>query len=357
MRFYKFILYPFALVYGIAMMVRNWLFDCGCLPSRQFDTPIISVGNLSYGGTGKTPHIEYLIRLLKSRFLVATLSRGYGRSSKGFMLASRRSAFKYIGDEPLQFAKKFEDIKVAVDENRIEGIEELQRRFPNLDVILLDDAFQHRYVKPGLSILLTDFHNLYADDYVLPSGTLREFSCGAKRADVLIVTKTPKVFSPITRRRIMEELKPRPHQQIFFSFIQYGEPEAVNPEHRSSCPFKSSMILLFSGIANDYPLREHLERHCRTLETIKFPDHHPYSLEDLHMIKSRFDTIPTRNKLVFTTEKDLMRLKTPELVHFLKRLPLFYLPIEIDFHGESKEQFNQIILDYLLNFKRNNQVL
>jgi len=352
MRFYQFILTPFAVLYGIVMLVRNWLFDCGCLPSRGFDVPIISIGNLSCGGTGKTPHAEYLIRLLKSRFLLATLSRGYGRSGKGFILASAKSAYKYTGDEPLQFAKKFADIKVAVDENRIHGIEELQRKFPNLDVLILDDAFQHRYVKPGLSVLLTDFHNLYTDDFVLPSGTLREFSSGARRADILIVTKTPKIFSPITRRRILDELKPLPHQKVFFSYIQYLDPEPLNPDHKSYAPLKCTMILLFSGIANDYPLREYLERHCRTLITMKFPDHHPYSSEDLHLIKSRFDELLSRNKVIFTTEKDMMRLRTPELALFLKRLPVFYLPIEICFHGESGAEFNKIIMEYVLHSKK-----
>ena len=347
MKFYQLLLFPFSLLYGVVMMFRNWLFSCGCLPSQEFDTPIITVGNLSYGGTGKTPHIEYLIRLLRERFLVATLSRGYGRSSKGFVLASKRSAYKYVGDEPLQFAKKYEDIKVAAVENRVEGIEELQKRFLKLDTILLDDAFQHRYVKPGLSILLTDFHKLYTEDFVLPSGTLREFACGAKRADIIVVTKTPKIFSPITRRRIIAELKPRQSQQIFFSFIQYSEPVVVTPTTSVVSPYCSSIILLFTGIANDYPLREHLRRHCRELEVLKFPDHHPYSLDDLKKIKAKFDDIPTRKKVIFTTEKDIMRIKTPELSNFVLRLPLFYLPIEIEFHGNGKDQFDQTIMNYV----------
>ncbi|NQV02771.1 MAG: tetraacyldisaccharide 4'-kinase [Bacteroidia bacterium] len=335
------------------MMVRNWLFSCGWLPSRKFDTPIITIGNLSYGGTGKTPHIEYLIRLLRERFLVATLSRGYGRSSQGFILASRRSAYKYVGDEPLQFAKKYEDIIVAVDENRVEGIEKLQKKFLKLDVILLDDAFQHRYVNPGLSILLTDFHKLYSDDFMLPSGTLREFACGAKRADIIVVTKTPKIFSPITRRRIMEELRPSLNQQILFSYIQYSDPVVVTPTSSSVSPYSSSMILLFSGIANDYPIREYLRRRCRELEVLRFSDHHPYSLDDLKKIKVKFDALPTRKKVIFTTEKDVMRIKTPELNNFVKRLPLFYLPIKIEFHGDASEQFDQTILDYVEKNTRN----
>jgi len=353
MKFYQALLFPISLIYGITMVFRNWLFSCGCLPSREFETPIIVIGNLSFGGTGKTPHIEYLIRLLRERFLTATLSRGYGRSSKGFILASRRSAYKYVGDEPLQYAKKYEDLKVAVDENRVEGIEILQNKFPKLDVILLDDGFQHRHVKPGLSILLTDFHKLYTDDFVLPSGTLREFSFGAKRANVIVVTKTPKVFSPITRRRIIEELHPQQDQQIFFSFIKYCEPVLVTPSSTTISPYSSSMILLFSGIANDYPIREHLRRHCRELEVIQFPDHHPYSLDDLKKVKNQFDALPTRKKVIFTTEKDIMRIKTPELSNFVKRLPLFYLPITVEFHGDDKSLFDQTILNYVEKNTRN----
>ncbi|MFH1296643.1 MAG: tetraacyldisaccharide 4'-kinase [Bacteroidota bacterium] len=353
MKFYQLLLFPFSLLYGASMMFRNWLFNCGCLPSQKFDTPIITIGNLSYGGTGKTPLIEYLIRLLRDRFLIATLSRGYGRTSKGFVLASSRSAYRYVGDEPLQFAKKYDGIKVAVDENRAEGIEELQKRFLKLDAILLDDALQHRYVNPGLSVLLTDFHKLYTDDFVLPSGTLREFACGAKRADIIVVTKTPKIFSPITRRRITEELKPKPGQRIFFSFIKYSDPVVVTPTTSAVTPYGSSIILLFTGIANDYPLVEHLRRHCRELEVLKFPDHHPYSLDDLKRIKARFNDLPTRKKVIVTTEKDIIRIKTPELSNFIKRLPLYYLPIEIEFHGDDKEQFNQTILSYVEKNTRN----
>lgn len=253
----------------------------------------------------------------------------------------------------MQFAKKYEGIKVAVDEDRVQGIQILQEKFRKLDVILLDDGFQHRQVKPGLSILLTDFHKLYTDDFVLPSGTLREFSCGAKRADIIVVTKTPKVFSPITRRRIIEELRPRHTQQIFFSYIQYCDPVIVTPTSSPVSPYSSSVILLFSGIANDYPLREHLRRRCRELEVMKFPDHYPYSLKDLRKIKSTFDSIPSRKKVIFTTEKDIMRIKTPELNNFVKRLPLYYLPIKIEFHGNERGQFDQTIQDYVEKNTRN----
>jgi tetraacyldisaccharide 4'-kinase len=355
-RILQVILLPVSLCYGLAMMVRNFLFDLRVLPSKTFNRSVISVGNLTFGGTGKTPHIEYLIRLLSPKSMVATLSRGYGRKSSGFILASKRSGVKYIGDEPLQVLKKFEEVKVAVDEKRSRGIRLLLEKHPELDVILLDDAFQHRYVKPGLSILLTDYHRLYSEDWVLPSGTLREFSSGAGRADIIVVTKTPRIFSPITRRRIIEELKPHNSQHIYFSFIKYLDPvpvfDTINPEF----PVKVTNILLFTGIANDYPLREHLERMCSELVVMKFADHHPYTVKDLESITRTYHDLPTQKKLIVTTEKDVMRLKTPELGTYLKNLPLFCVSMEIDFHGNDKEKFDNEILRYVKQNQRNSRV-
>jgi len=341
------ILLPFSFLYGLAMAVRNLLFDLHVLPSRSFAKPVISVGNLSYGGTGKTPHIEYLIRLLSPEKLMATLSRGYGRKSSGFILASKRSNVKYIGDEPMQFLKKYEQLKVAVDEKRSRGIRILFEKFPELDVVLLDDAFQHRYVRPGLSILLTDYHRLYTDDTALPSGTLREFRAGAKRADIIIVTKTPKIFSPITRRRIVEEIRPSAHQRLYFSYIKYRDPVPVFEEPGLTFPSKVTNILLFTGIANDYPLREHLERMCSELVVVRFPDHHSYTGRDLEEITRKFNDLPTQKKIVITTEKDVMRLKTHELASYLKNLPLFCVAMEIEFHGTDKENFDNEIKRYI----------
>jgi tetraacyldisaccharide 4'-kinase len=329
------------------MQIRNLLFDLHVLPSRSFNKPVISVGNLTYGGTGKTPHIEYLIRLLTPKMFAATLSRGYGRESNGFILASKRSNVKYIGDEPLQFLKKFEGIKVAVDEKRSRGIQTLLEKYPDLHVILLDDAFQHRYVKPGLSILLTDYHRPYTEDMILPSGTLREFSAGASRADIIIVTKTPKIFSPITRRRIIEDMKPKPRQRVYFSYIKYTDPVPVFDTPDLVFPAKATNILLFTGIANDYPLREHLERMCSELVVMKFADHHPYTLKNVEEIIRKFTDLPTQRKIIVTTEKDVMRLKTPELSTYLKNLPLFCVPMEIDFHGTDKENFDNEIIRYV----------
>jgi tetraacyldisaccharide 4'-kinase len=351
-RILQVILLPVSLCYGLAMTVRNLLFDLHVLPSKTFDKPVISVGNLTYGGTGKTPHIEYLIRLLMPGMFIATLSRGYGRESNGFILASKRSNVKYIGDEPLQFLKKFEGVKVAVDEKRSRGIHLLLEKYPELNVILLDDAFQHRYVKPGLSILLTDYHRPYTEDLILPSGTLREFRTGAARANIIVVTKTPRIFSPITRRRIVEELKPTSRQHVYFSYIKYVEPVPVFDIPDLTFPAKVTNILLFTGIANDYPLREHLERMCSELVVMKFPDHHPYTIKNVEEITRRFHDLPTQKKILITTEKDVMRLKTPELSTYLKNLPLFCVPMEIDFHGADKEKFDNEILRYVKQNQR-----
>ncbi len=346
-RILQLILLPVSICYGLAMQVRNWLFDVNILPSKSFDKPIISVGNLTFGGTGKTPHIEYLIRLLTPGKFVATLSRGYGRRSRGFLMASTELGVQDIGDEPQQFFIKFEHIKVAVDEKRSRGIHQLLEQHPNLDVVLLDDAFQHRYVKPGLSILLTDYHRLYVNDLVLPSGTMREFSNGAKRADIIVVTKTPKIFSPITRRRIIEELEPKKHQRIYFSYIKYIDPVPAFGLMQQEFPAKVTNILLFTGIANDYPLREHLERMCSELIVMKFADHHPYTVKDMEEITQKFHDLPTQKKVIVTTEKDMMRVKTPELSGYMKNLPLFCVPMEIDFHGTDKEKFDNEILHYV----------
>jgi tetraacyldisaccharide 4'-kinase len=352
MRFLQLLLLPFSLLYGCIMQVRNFFYDLHLLHSESFDVPVISVGNLSFGGTGKTPHVEYLIRLLSSGFVTATLSRGYGREGKGFILASPRSNVRYIGDEPLQYVRKFRNIKVAVDENRVRGIRKLTGKFPDLGVILMDDGFQHRSVKPGISILLTDYHHLYTEDHVFPSGWLREFRSGAKRADIIIVTKTSKVLSPITRRRIQDEIRPRPSQHLFFSYITYGSTMPFS-EEVPVVPQKPTNILLFTGIADDYPLQEEIRRRCSFLTVMKFPDHHRYTMKDMENIHARFEDLPTKKKIIITTEKDMMRLKNPEMSNFLRNLPLFYLPIEINLHEKDKQTFDKLILDYVGQNQRN----
>ena len=356
MRTLLFLLYPFALLYGIISRIRNKLYDWGVCSSKMFDIPVISVGNLSVGGTGKTPCVEYLIRLLQKDFKVATLSRGYGRNTKGFYRAGKRSASNEIGDEPVQLKQKFKNLVVAVDENRVRGIENLTKKFPELDVILLDDAFQHRAVKPGLSILLTDFHNLYPENYPLPTGTLREFRSGAKRADIILVTKTNKILSPITARRLQNLIKPKPHQKLCFSYIKFGGfvplPGILNPE----LPKKINSILLFAGIANIYPLEEHLRKMSQELEILDFKDHHEYSFRDLEHIRKKFDDLFSKNKIIVTTEKDAMRLCIPKTPEYLINLPVFYVPIEVKIHKICRQEFNEQIIEYVKKNSGNRKV-
>lgn len=336
------------------MMIRNWLYDNNILKHREFDVPVISIGNLSAGGTGKTPHTEYLVRLLSGKYKVVVLSRGYSRKTKGFFVANSNSTATEIGDEPMQFVNKFDNIRVCVDENRVHGIRELLRRFSETEVVLLDDAYQHRAVKPGLSMLLTDYYHLYSDDYLLPCGNLREPKCGAKRADIILVTKTRKVYSPITYKRLVDSLKPLAHQQLYLSFINYGPLTSIGERE---CVVRkgriANTILLFAGIANPYPLEDHLKNQCTELLTLTFPDHHSYSASDIAMISQKWDDIFTKNKILVTTEKDYMRLKNPDIWELVVNLPIHYVPIEVDFHDGGKELFDRQILDYVEKNKKN----
>lgn len=357
MVFLRIILYPFSLIFGLIIWLRNKFYDWQIFQSTAFDIPIISVGNISAGGTGKSPQVEYLIRLLRENYRVATLSRGYKRNSKGFLLASNDHTVRDIGDEPMQFKSKFEDILVAVDEKRVHGVNQLLKINPPPEVILLDDAFQHRQIKAGLSILLTDFYHLYAKDYMIPSGKLREFRAGTKRADAILVTKSPKVLSPFTRQRVRDELKPLPHQQLFFSYIRHSGLTAFpgtdfQPEGRG----KYNAALIVAGIANPYPLEAYLKEKINTVETYLFPDHHQFTGRDVENIIERFDQILSRNKILVTTEKDMMRLIHPSLIVKLKSLPLCFVPMETKINKEDREQFDKFILQYVKKARGNNKL-
>ncbi len=357
MGFWKFLLLPFAFLYGLIVRIRHWLFNVNILKSELFELPVIGVGNLSLGGTGKTPMVEYLIRLLVDEYKLAVLSRGYGRNTNGFLTANQYSGHKDIGDEPMQYHNKFKnDIKVTVSENRRIGIKNLMQDDENLDIILLDDCFQHRYVLPGISILLTDFHNLYMEDYLLPAGTLRDVVSEAKRADIIIVTKTYKVLSPITRRRIKGILKPEEHQSLYFSYIDYGELTVVPGFKEVKIKKKISTIVLFCGIANSYPFQEYLRDLCNDLLVIDFPDHHTYRKKDLQLVAQTYNDTFTQNKIIITTEKDAMRLVKSEYIRELDSLPLYYIPIKVKLHGLDQSNFSNQIKKYVRENKRNSRV-
>jgi len=337
------LLLPISLIYGFITFIRNKLFDWGIFRSTKHPLPIISVGNLSMGGTGKTPHVEFLIRLLKDRIKLATLSRGYGRKTKGFILADENASAASIGDEPLQYYHKFKEIKVAVNENRNKGVKKILALEKDIELMILDDAFQHRWIQRDLSILLTDYHHLYSNDYVFPSGHLREFRTGAKRADIVIVTKTPITLSPFERRGIQEDLKIKAHQQLLFSKISYDGFFDIYTHQKTDLKISASTIILFSGIANPYPLEDYLKQYCKEIVVLNFPDHHHYTDKDVQLIIQTYNDQFTTNKLIITTEKDAQRLSTDHQESLLMNCAIYYIPIRIEFHNQDGDILDQVI--------------
>ena len=360
--FLRFFLFPFSILYGAAMELRNLLYDKEVLKTTSFDFPVISTGNLTVGGTGKTPHTEYLIRLLRNKFKVATLSRGYGRKTKGFIIADEKSIAFTIGDEPLQMYNKFDNIIVSVGEDRVQAIKNLLIEKSQTEVILLDDAFQHRAVKPGLNILLTDYNKMFVHNHLLPGGTLREPTHGMKRADIIIVTRTPAIFSPLERRRVESEIRLADHQHLFFSYIKYGEFMPAWKESGSVVFSKEYYFdrgysfLFFTGIANTRPLHIFFEERQMDTQYMEFRDHHIFTIEDIKKLELNFNSIANPNKIIVTTEKDCMRLKDPALMPLLQNLPIYYLPIEVEIHQPGKTKFDKLILDYVGKSKRNNRI-
>lgn len=344
----KILLAPVSWLYAIGLHIRHWLFDLGILKSKSFDIPTICVGNLALGGTGKTPHTEYLIRLLKDKMNVAVLSRGYARKTKGYVLAKHDTGFEEIGDEPLQYHLKFNDIYVAVDENRCEGVENLMAFAPDTDVIILDDAFQHRQIKPGLNILLTEYYNIYKKDMLVPAGTLRDVKSAAKRADIIIVTKSPRVLLPYDKRDMVSLIDAAPYQKIFFTYIDFQKLTPITSAARATNLQDMKSVYLFCGIANPYPLEDHLKRKYNTLITNYYDDHHCFTDEDIDTILDGFDSVIGKNKIVVTTEKDLMRLTKASYMNRFENVPLFIIPIEVRFNDKNEEEiFNNLILEYV----------
>ena len=344
----KRLLAPLSWLYAIVLGIRHWLYDCGILKSRSFSVPTICIGNLALGGTGKTPHTEYLIRLLKDKANVAVLSRGYGRKSTGFILANEDTPYEQIGDEPLQYRLKFNNITVAVDEDRCDGVSNLMRMEQAPEVILLDDAYQHRKIKPGLNILLTEYYNIYKKDMLVPAGNLRDIKCAAKRADIIIVTKSPRVLLPYDKRDVVNVINAKPYQKIFFTYIDFQKLTPINQMAKDTPLQNMKSVYLFCGIANPYPLEDHLKRKYNTLITNYFGDHHCFTDSDIDMILSGFDSVIGKNKIIVTTEKDLMRLTNSSYINRFDNVPLFTIPIEVRFNDEKEEEtFKNLILNYV----------
>ena len=353
-------LYPLAWIYSLIITLRNKLFDWGILPSEVFPVPVISVGNITVGGTGKTPHTEYLIDLLREKYRVAVLSRGYKRKTKGFILADENSNSDLIGDEPFQIYKKFPSTIVAVDANRRRGIRNLLNLPENQkpDVILLDDAFQHRYVKPSLSILLSDINRPFYDDYLLPAGRLRENPNNYKRADFIIYTKCPESYTSDDYRIQTEKLNLQPHQQLFFSSYRYKNLLPVFPEVNSEPdrlelrPRNDVEILLVAGLANPSGLIEYVKKYFSDFQTIVFPDHHEFSYKDIQTMMNFIKNSDGKNKRIITSEKDAMRLVNNPFVPDEMKSFVYYLPIEVNILFDDN-LFKQKIENHVANFKRN----
>ena len=344
---FKYLLSPFALLYKCITTLRNYLYNIGYFKSFSFEVPMVAVGNLTVGGTGKTPHIEYLIRLLAGNSQVAVLSRGYGRKTKGFVLGDNTATAKTLGDEPYQYYRKFgKAITVAVCESRAYAVPCIVFENPKTEVILLDDAFQHRKVKPQFNILLSDYTRPFYDDYVLPLGLLRESRVGAKRADAIVVSKSPAVLSTAEMAQIKSKIQVyAPGKPVFFTTIKYGEPISLNSISKETAICKQ--VLLFAGLANITPLQHYVASSFDLLQTFDFKDHHQYTVADVTQLITAFNQFPGGNKCLITTEKDMVKLLDPALQELLSTYPIFYLPIEVAFLAD-KEKFDALVMNSLI---------
>jgi tetraacyldisaccharide 4'-kinase len=346
MKLLRLLLFPFSILYGIGVLLRNLAYDFGLLKSIRFQLPVISVGNLAVGGSGKSPMTEYLINLLKWNFTLAMVSRGYGRKTTGFRFVDENDTVEKSGDEPLQIKRKFEGITVVVCESRVEAIEQIE--WEN-DLIILDDAFQHRAVNPGLSILLFEYSSFQKFQFLLPAGNLREPMLQKKRADIVVVTKCPQTLDEPQRQNIASTLNLNVNQSLFFSYLKYGKLKSVY-EDRISRTMNSlnnaSTIILLSGIANPKPLIDVLHGSEAKLIHHEYPDHHNFTEKNIAKLVREISELEEGDNLIITTEKDAQRLNSNKFKNQLKGIPVFYLPVEADFNEPEKTSFNNLIINY-----------
>jgi tetraacyldisaccharide 4'-kinase len=356
------LLYPLALIYGLITGIRNFLYNTGILRSVEFGLPVICVGNITVGGTGKTPHTEYLAALLSKNFKVATLSRGYKRNTRNFRIATSSSLVSEIGDEPLQIFQKYPDVLVAVDRNRVHGVQKIIESEPGTEVIILDDAFQHRRITPGFSILLSDFERLIIEDHMMPYGNLREDKGNMRRADIILITKSPENISPIQRRIIVKDINKAPYQNLYFTSLIYDAPQPVFKESATAnnkfeiSQFADCGIVLVTGIANPLPLKDYLQKTAPEIIHLPFPDHYNFKEKDINTIVSSYANLKSERKYVFTTEKDAVRLQEFRNIAEPIRSAFFYIPVGIHFLNDDKDEFDNLIFDYVRKNKRNNRI-
>lgn len=349
LRSFRILLLPFSLLYGLVIIIRNFLYNKKIFHVASFNLPIICVGNLSLGGTGKSPMVEYLLQLLHDKYKTASLSRGYKRKTKGYALANAQANALDIGDEPMQFHTKFPDVAVAVGEERLVAVAQLLQDKPGTEVIIMDDAFQHRAIKAGLNILLTVYNDLYIDDFFFPTGDLRDQKKSAERADIIIITKCALNLTEAEKENITGKINPAENQQIFFTGIQYQMPYHIITNHTRPVSLNDEVLLVY-GIANAQPLKEYISDNCAAYEELAYSDHHIFSIDDLKDIKKKLNKIQSPNKLIITTEKDAVRfLKFKEQ---LLNIPLYVLPLKPFFLFNEAEAFNVTITAFINSFKK-----
>ena len=347
----KILLAPFSLLYGLGISMRDFFYRKDLLKSTEFNIPTISIGNLSVGGAGKTPHIEYLIRLLDPYINVSTLSRGYNRKTKGFLFVQAGNTAEQVGDEPLQFKRKFKDIVVAIAESRSFAIPKMLMSHPDRQVVLLDDAFQHRSIKPSLNILLTEFNHPFTRDYLLPSGRLREWRSAYQRANIIIVSKCPAQMTILEKEEMITEIKPFQNQRIYFSYYSYLRPYFILNRSQELLLTDDLEILVICAIARTEYLLEYLNTRANTVKVIRYEDHHYFTKFDVSNLKTSFDKISSTKKVIITTEKDAMRLELHRKFILENQLPIFVIPIQVEFHFDEAPQFDDDIKKHLLNFR------
>lgn len=350
----KLLLFPFAILYGLGVTLHQGLYRVGLLKGVRFSLPVISIGNLSVGGTGKTPHVEYLIRLLHEYVRLAVISRGYKRKTTGYVEVTPYQDASQSGDEPLQYKRKYPHVPVLVAESRSLAIPQLIRSYPTTQVILHDDGFQHLEVVPGLNILLTEYNRLYTRDWLLPVGRLREWPAGAARADMIVVTKCPDTFSPNEKAEITKEVKKREDQHVFFSRYRYGHPYKMYGAGERKPLHDQLDVLLVVAIAGTEYLLEYVDARCGEVRMLEYNDHHPFSNFDIGDIERHFKLMPDgREKIILTTEKDAMRLDTHRSLLLSLDWPIYILPVAVEFiPNDDGPDFDQAVKEWLLNFKR-----
>ena len=343
--FLRFILWPFSIIYGFIICFRNFLYDRGIFKSTKFSFPVVVVGNLAVGGTGKSPMTELLVRMLKDNYKLAILSRGYGRKTSGFLYVSPSDSAQKVGDEPLQFKNKFPEVTVAVCEDRVLGVEKLQKEH---QLVILDDAYQHRALRPGFSILLVEYKSLFQPKFLLPTGDFRDTFSQKKRADAIVISKCPISLNENEKIRALSRLDAKPNQSVFFSFLAYDHPHSVFTADSAEIPITAEDdILLVTGIANPKPLLQHLEGKSRSLKLLQYPDHHPFSEKDIRTILEEYRSIASQQKYILTTEKDYQRFK--EFSQHFMDIPAREIRVirtETDFYDNGKETLSSLLYQY-----------